>query len=339
MAEHVSWQQHAVDRFFGKRALPTQAQCNEIARSLTGASDVIGVDTPGSTSYTVICGGASPVVVSFREPGASINTALVSLAREIHGNLVPEATQHGTVIGSDPLLSIYTMPFVPGVSCVQGLAYEAELDEKTEAQHSVYIRHLARYFARCWMSPQPVASAEREALLGDIKRRLGLFSHRPSALAPALTPLVVADLETCLPLLFEDGYRQVLTHGDLSLTNVLVDQDTLEITGIVDWSMASARPFGMELDSLFLMTGCTDRSGWHDYSCHERLHSIFWEEFWSLTGVGESQKQDIRHLAGQAARIGAILRYAFQRNDDGSPSDTFMSDRSMSWGYLQAWFS
>lgn len=40
-----------------------------------------------------------------------------------------------------------------------------------------------------------------------------------------------------------DGWdRPVLTHGDLSDRNVLVDPNTLEVTGVVDWEMANAMP-------------------------------------------------------------------------------------------------
>ncbi|EPE04311.1 mus38-like protein [Ophiostoma piceae UAMH 11346] len=105
---------------YTRHAVHAVAQCDEIARSLTGTSKLTDVDTPGSTSYTIVCGDdlsskcASSVVVSFREPGASIDMALVSLARDIHGTLVPEAKQHGTVEGSDPPLAIYTMPFADG---------------------------------------------------------------------------------------------------------------------------------------------------------------------------------------------------------------------------------
>lgn len=79
-------------------------------------------------------------------------------------------------------------------------------------------------------------------------------------------------------MLFSDKYLQVLTHGDFTKTNVLIDPDTYETTGIVDWSLASVLPFGVELDCHFLMTGCMDLDGWHNYACRERLWEAFWAE-------------------------------------------------------------
>ncbi|GAB1314237.1 hypothetical protein MFIFM68171_04447 [Madurella fahalii] len=121
----------------------------------------------------------------------------------------------------------------------------------------------------------------------------------------------------------------------------LVEEDTFEITGIIDWSLAAVLPFGMELDSLFLTTGYMDRGGWHDYACRSRLHQVFWNEFWSNSGIGDDDGRwgKIRDMAEQAARIGAILRYAFQRNADGSLSESLVSDGALTLRYLQAWFA
>jgi aminoglycoside phosphotransferase (APT) family kinase protein len=43
-----------------------------------------------------------------------------------------------------------------------------------------------------------------------------------------------------LPSLFGQDYPQVLTHGDFSVTNILVDENEFEITGIVDWIWTSS---------------------------------------------------------------------------------------------------
>lgn len=71
----------------------------------------------------------------------------------------------------------------------------------------------------------------------------------------------------------------MLTHGDLSLTNILVDETSHQITGLVDWSLATVSPFGLELDFLLLTMGYMDFSGWHDYECKALLQTAFWDEF------------------------------------------------------------
>lgn len=148
------------------------------------------------------------------------------------------------------------------------------------------------------------------------------------------------ELERSLLTLFGRNYPQVLTHGDLSRTNVLVDEDTHEGTGIVDWSLASILPFGMDLDCLFLTTVYMDRDGWYNYACRSRLHEAFWTEFWSVSEVRNNMRQyQVRDMAEREAKIRAILRYAFQRNADGSPSETLMSDGASTWRHLQAWLA
>ena len=39
----------------------------------------------------------------------------------------------------------------------------------------------------------------------------------------------------------------VLTHSDLSNTNILVDSDSGHLTGVVDWADARIEPFGIAL--------------------------------------------------------------------------------------------
>ena len=72
-------------------------------------------------SYTVVCTenpGLSKIV-SFREPEAMLDEKTVKLAKEIHGDLVPEITYHGNVDGADPPLFIYSMPYLRGSSWIE----------------------------------------------------------------------------------------------------------------------------------------------------------------------------------------------------------------------------
>jgi hypothetical protein len=137
-----------------------------------------------------------------------------------------------------------------------------------------------------------------------------------------LSRTTISELERSLPILFKQTYPQVLTHNDLSQTNILVNEKTFEITGIVDWSLARVLPFGMELDSLLLATGYMDLSGWHNYTCRLQLLNAFWDEFWTQCRVYDDvRRQEVRTIAMQATKIGAVLHHAFQRNADGSPSE------------------
>lgn len=153
MAEK-SWTEQAIDGFFAARKSPTRSQCDQRALSISGASAIRPVDVPGSLSYTVVCtrtktdeqDHGEEIVVSFRQSESGLEKDIVELARMIHGNLVPQTTTHnGTMSGSDPPLSIYTMPFLPGIACLEVLGYQADLDPDEEAKHVCFVTHLARY--------------------------------------------------------------------------------------------------------------------------------------------------------------------------------------------------
>ncbi|KAI0408045.1 hypothetical protein F4802DRAFT_550302 [Xylaria palmicola] len=218
-----TWAQQQITRFFGGRKLPSRMQCDEIAQSVSGASTISPVESPGSTSYTVVCQGRpklqQDLVVSFREPGAVLDEEIVKLAREIHGDLVPESTCHGSVEGADPPLFIYSMLYLRGLSYIEVLAFEVEMDPDEEAKHKVFIKDLARYFARCWSSPQSVDRQTQAEQQEGIRKRLAqLLKESPSILSNS----VMFELIDDLPRLFSQDYPQVLTHRDFSVTRFLV---------------------------------------------------------------------------------------------------------------------
>lgn len=198
------------------------------------------------------------------------------------------------------------------------------------------LRCSSRYFARNWLNPQPLDPQILSAAQESVRRRLAILQR---ASPPILSRSTISHLEGSLPKLFHSENVQVLTHGDLSLTNILVDEDTCAITGIIDWSTASVRPFGLELDVLFLMSGYMDMEGWHDYSCREKIHTTFWHEFWNAIGLeGQMMRDEVRVMAETAAQIGAILRYAFQRDESGAPTERTATSEVM-LKYLKAMVS
>ncbi|RHZ46582.1 phosphotransferase family protein, partial [Aspergillus thermomutatus] len=327
--EERSWTQQAIDRFFKTRESPTQSECDDHARKISGASAVQEIAVPGSLSYTVRCinfpDERRDLVVSFRQPESTLDQAVIKLARSIHGALVPEATFHGKMPDSNPPLLVYTMPYLPGIPCLEALGSKAELSLEEEGRHICFAKHLARYFARCWLNPQPVDPEVQADCQDRVYHRLMKIKNSSPSILPCTT---IIELERSLPILFRQTYPQVLTHNDLSQTNILINKETFEITGVVDWSLARVLPFGMELDTLLLATGYMDLSGWHNYTCRLQMLNAFWDEFWIQCQVYDDVHQrEIRASAMQATKIGAVLHYAFQRNADGSPSEELTTSK------------
>ncbi|KAI0468719.1 hypothetical protein F4859DRAFT_490108 [Xylaria cf. heliscus] len=335
----ISWPHQEVNRFFDGQKSLSQMQCDEIARSISAASTVSPVDSLGSMSYTVVCKGCpglqKDLIVSFREQGASLNEGIVKLAKDIHGDLVPESTCHGNMEGADPPLSIYSMPYLRGSSYIEALPFQVEMDSDEKARHKAFMKHLARYFAQCLLCPQSFnCQVQAEWQEGIRTRLIRLIEELPSSI-----PLhsMLSKLIEFLPSLFSQNYPQVLTHNDFSVTNILIDQDNFEITGIIDWSLATVMPFRMDLDILFLTTGFMTRDGWNDYACKPVLQDTFWEEFWLVSGIEGENREKTKSMAEAAGQIGAVLRLAFQRNADRSPSkEVLVSETRIK--QLRAWF-
>ncbi|KAF5023098.1 hypothetical protein F66182_4855 [Fusarium sp. NRRL 66182] len=310
------------------------------AQELSGAAAITPVDSPGSMSYTVVCSGCpgplSDIIVSFREQCALLDGNMIELAKAIHGDLVPESTCKGIIEGSDPPLSIYSMPYLRGSSYIEALSFNVNLDPDEEAKHITFVKSLARHFARSWLGSQQIDHQTQQDLEEQqIQKRLYLLMQESSL--SILFKSMISELIELLPSLFSQDYPKVLTHNDFSVTNILVEPETLEITGIVDWSLASIMPFGLDLDMLFLAMGFSTREGWHYYTCQPLLHDTFWDEFFSLIGSQRDEPQrKMRILAECASKVGAILRLAFRRKADGSPSEEMLLSESRI-KQLKAW--
>ncbi|QUC16053.1 uncharacterized protein UV8b_00294 [Ustilaginoidea virens] len=206
------------------------------------------------------------------------------------------STCHGDVEEADPPLSIYSIPYLRGSSCTEVLAFQVEMDPEEEAKHGVFVKHLARQLPH-----KPDIYSEAILLIffkGSVKDILArLAEESPWSI---LSNSMLSRLIEYLPLLFSQDYPQVLTHGDFLVTNILVDENKFEIR-------------------------------------YRRLVSGGGEEFWAVSGVeGEERRGRTQGQAEAAGRIGAILRLAFRRNADGSPSEEVLASERRT-KQLRAW--
>ena len=61
--------------------------------------------------------------------------------------------------------------------------------------------------------------------------------------------------------------------------NLLIDTETGNITGIVDWAESRILPFGFALYGLENILGLMDSTGWHYYDNHREFENLFWKTF------------------------------------------------------------
>ncbi|KAJ5713832.1 uncharacterized protein N7483_011013 [Penicillium malachiteum] len=266
---------------------------------------------------------------------------ILKLANDTFGHLASQPIYHGDVENAKPPLSIYTTPCQPGISLLSTLRCQVYLCREQKEEHIYFIRDLARYFALSWENPQPMKPKEL-LYIRQAGIRYQLRQFKELEVTPSILPTEMIDeLIELLPQLFSTEYPSVLTNGNLSLANIRIDEETRQITSIVDWSLTKVLPFGMDLDILSLVTGYMGLTEWKDYNCKRVLVDCFWEEFFACLPrtvlTRDVSLEDIRFLAEQAAKVGAILRYGFKRRADGSSDgEVSISDREIV--QLRAWF-
>ncbi|KAF2849239.1 hypothetical protein T440DRAFT_399911 [Plenodomus tracheiphilus IPT5] len=130
-------------------------------------------------------------------------------------------------------------------------------------------------------------------------------------------------------------YPVVLNHGDLIPSNILVDEKTWEIIGLVDWAEAEVLPFGTCLYGLehllgYMETSNSDGSSGCDapliflyFDNAANLRNLFWTHLLECTPELRSRKDDVEVMRDMGVLLwrgiawddGAIDRVANEMDD------------------------
>lgn len=136
-----------------------------------------------------------------------------------------------------------------------------------------------------------------------------------------------------LPSLFSKALPLVLSHGDLNAMNLLVNPQTGNILGIVDWAESRVLPFGFALYGLENLLGRMDSKGWHYYDNYRELQSLFWQTFRERAhGFSDADF----HLVHTARMAGFFYRYGFNYDTKGAVKDVRIGQADGSLAYLDA---
>jgi hypothetical protein len=159
-----------------------------------------------------------------------------------------------------------------------------------------------RFFAICWKNPQPVDIAFCHRLEDKFRRELNLLLSIPDRFHPLIHSLLES-----LPAIL--SLPMVLLHKDFGSCNILVDEKSFHLMGVVDWAEAEIGPFGMNLHSLqTLSTDLHLKNGITKYEDHESLQDLFWSTF--RQEVGGLPDETIETI--KAARVlGQLLSRGF----------------------------
>ena len=97
----------------------------------------------------------------------------------------------------------------------------------------------------------------------------------------------------------------VLLHKDFGDCNIIVEEESCHLVGVIDWAEAEIGPFGTNLHSLQdLMSKLHLKNGWIRYEDYDDLVACFWETLDNeLGGLDHDTTKAIK-----AARVLGLLQ-------------------------------
>ncbi|KAF2433742.1 hypothetical protein EJ08DRAFT_706182 [Tothia fuscella] len=273
-----SWE-HAIAEFL-TQTCTTRSVCESKALELVGGK-IRPVEVQGVCSYTVYAGPKLEHVVQFRLESLKLDPKTATLARQVYGSLAPSVQFHGVLEGEgdeaekEPLL-VYVMDRMRGISHLDFILTYGfpENSESNFASRKNLMTDIARFMALLWKAPQQVSSEYRETLCQKYTSELQLLlSSLPEHLRHTVQRCL-DQLDSVLSL------PMVLLHRDFGTSNILVEDKSCHLTGVIDWAEAEICPFGQNLHSLEAFTGTLRLgNGWKHYEDYKDLQVIFWDTF------------------------------------------------------------
>ncbi|KAL9115811.1 MAG: hypothetical protein Q9227_000179 [Pyrenula ochraceoflavens] len=292
---------------FFKKTSATRSVCDIHARELVGGN-VTPVAVQGACSYSVYAGPNGSFVVQFRLKSLKLKTETTSLARDIYGSLAPQVSFKGQIgedIREKEPLYVYVMSRVQGVSHLDFILARNQPENSPEnfAWRKKLIADTARFFALAWKTPQHVDQAFRNDLRHRYEKELQLLL---ASLPQRFRPIIQNSLDSMPAIL---SLPMVLLHKDFGTCNIMVDNASGSLVGVIDWAEAEIGPFGLNLHSLQpLMSKFHLRNGWIRYEDYNSLEETFWNTFCEeVRGLNKETMQAIK----SARIVGLLLSSGF----------------------------
>ena len=175
------------------------------------------------------------------------------------------------------------------------------------------------FLALSWKAPQEVSPAYRDDLKQTYIRDLRLLQAALPSRFQLIVQTCIDSMDDILSLL-----PMVLLHRDLGSCNILVDEATCHLTGVIDWAEAEVCPFGLNLHSLQPLTGKLHlRKGWTRYKDYDALQAILWSRF--KLEVGDLSDDQLR-LIKLARALGLLLSQGFTSRLSNEPEPVPIGD-------------
>ncbi|OAA34770.1 Protein kinase-like domain protein [Metarhizium rileyi] len=290
-----------ISNFFAKTSA-CRSDCDARAEELVGGR-ATAVDVQGNCSYSVYAGPYLEYLVQFRLKSLQLDLKTVSLARHVYGCYAPTVSFEGHVgdeSKEEEPLYVYVMNRIKGMTHLDFILAHDSPDNSPEnlARRKRLMIDVARFFALAWKAPQLVNQTYFTKVRETLERELRMLLEALPGRLHHIIRRCIDSLDAILSLLM------VLLHKDFGTCNIIVNEITCHLAGVIDWAEAEICPFGMNLHSLQSLTGKLHlRDGWVRYDDYDSLHDVFWTTF--LDQVGGLTDECIETI--RLARITGLL--------------------------------
>jgi hypothetical protein len=286
-------------------------------------------------------GSHRPWIVQIRPPQHELNLSIAQTAKETYPALAPAIRVLKLELPGR--LHVYEMQRMPGTPLSRFLPQKQVLDLVLQKKQKRLVTSFAGVIAQGWQSSSKSVPTSRNIradspmenvpeILSQCTGKVGssmidrlqkLGEELPDARLRQRANDTLATVRTM------SAYPVVLNHGDLIPSNILVDEETWEVTGLVDWAEAENLPFGTCLYGLELMLGYinsvprppTQSSTVYSnsdnvpeflyYQNAAHLREVFWSRL--LEMVPEMvMKQEVVHVMRD---LGVLLWYGYAWDD------------------------
>jgi hypothetical protein len=233
-------------------------------------------------------------IVQLRPALHALDLNIVRAASMTYPTLAPTVNHLNLALSRG--ICAYEMKYVSGTPLSRLQRRERSLDAGARQQLEHLITSFAGLMAQSWQSPHKVRSTSKGAradspmdespsILLQCRGKVGStiiprLERLSSELSDAHLRKIARDTIRAVQKI--EDYPVILNHGDLIPSNILIDQNTWEITGLVDWAEAEYLPFGTCLYGLEHLLGYLSPalSGleptWTYYDGATQLRGLFW---------------------------------------------------------------
>lgn len=289
----------------------------------------------GDVSRSLDFKAGQSIIVQLRPAQYALDMAIVGAAKETYSSLAPCIHQLDLALPGQ--VCVYEMERLPGTPLSRVLPRSLLVDSALQKNQERLIESFARLMVQSWQFSTETSNTARNAradspmeevpnMLSRCKGKVGSsIIQRLEKLARELPDEQLKERakSTLTRIKTLHDYPVILSHGDLIPSNILVDEDTWEITGLVDWAEAEYLPFGTCLYGLehFLgyLTPHTENltlpsrqpPAFVNYEHADQLRELFWSRLFNLVPDLKTRIEDVRTMRD----LGVFLWYGYAWDD------------------------